>query len=172
MLVLRCTHRVLSLFGQKRREVSVSPEGEGLGEWYVRVADESDGVLFVCTNARSLYTLILGAEVHGLKSVQDLAEAMLRRLFQHLYELGVEGASLSRIAEDYAQLVVGKSASRSVIGSMNDLMEHLYFHAGQQMADTGKLDLRAIEEELNVIPQCPIGWAFAKDRLVELCSRM
>ena len=171
MLLLRCTYRVLDLFGQNPREVQISGAGEGLGEWYVNVADEFDGIFFICVNAKSLYTLVLDAGA-GLRSVDDLATAMVTRLLEHLYALGVGQTVLSKVAEDYGQVVIGKTASRSLLGTMNDLVSHLYFHTGQQMRSAGKIDLRAIEEELNVIPQRPIGWAFAKDRLVELCSQM
>ena len=171
MLLLRCTYRVLDLFGQKPREVQISGAREGLGEWYVNVADEFDGIFFVCVNAKSLYTLVLDADA-GFRSVDDLTSAMVTRLLEHLHALGVGEAVLSKVAKDYGQVVIGKTASRSLLGTMNDLVNQLYFHTGQQMQNAGKIDLRAIEEELNVIPQRPIGWAFAKDRLVELCSRM
>ena len=171
MLLLRCTCRVLDLFGQKPRAVQTPGAREGLGEWYVNLADEFDGIFFVCTNAKSLYALILDADA-GFRSADDLATAMVTRLLEHLHALGVGETVLSKVAEDYGQVVIGKTASRSLLGTMNDLVNHLYFHTGRQMQNAGKFDLRTIEEELNGIPQRPIGWAFAKDRLIELCSRM
>ena len=74
MLLLRCTYRVLDLFGQKPREVQISGGREGLGEWYVNVADEFDGIFFLCVNVKSLYTLVLDADA-GFRSVDDLATA-------------------------------------------------------------------------------------------------
>ena len=172
MLILRCTRRVLDIFGEAPRLVHVADESQGFGEWYVHIIDDLDDTFFLCVNAQSLYALILDTEPEMFQSTVDLAEAMVRRLLEHLQGLGIDESTLSKVAEGYQNVVISKTASRSVLGSMNDLMNHFCFWAGRQMEETGRLDLRAIEEELNTIPQRPIGWAFAKDRLVELCSRM
>jgi len=174
MLVLRCTKRVLDLFGTMPREVQIAESAEGLGDWYVRLADDCDceGIFFLCTNAKTLYSLILEIDTTGYRSISDVSDRMLARLLEHLHGLGIVRETLAKIAEDYGHVVIGKTASRSLLGTMNDLVNHLCFHTGQQMRNAGKIDLRAIEEELNEIPQRPIGWALAKDRLVELCSRM
>ena len=174
MLVLRCTKQVLGLFGEKPREVQVSGGTEGLGDWYVRLVDDGDceGIFFLCTNAQTLYTLILELDAEGYRSISDLADRMLARLLEHLHRLGISKETLAQVAEDYSQVLIGKTASRSVLGSMNDLVNNLCFHTGQQMRRAGKLDLWAIEEALNTIPQRPVGWAFAKNSLIELCSRV
>ncbi len=171
MLLLRCTRRVLDLFGEKPRQVEVAEQNQGLGEWYVHIIDDLDDVFFLCVNAQSLYALIIATEPAMFQSAADLASAMLKRLLEHLHGLGFDEAVLSKVADDYEHVVIAKTASRSVLGSMNDLINHLCFWAGRQVREAGQLDRRAIEEKLNAMPQRPIGWAFAKDRLAELCSR-
>ena len=170
MLLIRCTHKVLKLFGEKPRQVSLSGSEASLGEWYIHIADEFDGVFFVCMNARSLYTLIL--DVDGLRTIGDLAGRMLERLFLHMVELGIEPSCTRKVAEDYSQVIFAKTASRSLLGTMNDLINNLYFLTGKQMREIGRLDLRAIEKSLNNMPQRPIGWKYAQDRLIELYSQM
>jgi len=55
---------------------------------------------------------------------------------------------------------------------MNDLVNHLYWNMADQMGATGRLDLWAIEQKLNNMPQRPIGWGFASERFVELCVEL
>lgn len=172
MLILRCTRRVLDIFRETPRLVQVAEESQGLGEWYIHVIDDLDDTFFLCVNAQALYALILDTEPEMFQSTVELAEAMVRRLLEHLQSLGIDEPTLSKVAEGYRHVVVSKTASRSVLGSMNDLVNHICFWAGRQLMETGQLDLRAIEEELNTMPQRPIGWAFAKDRLVEQCRRL
>lgn len=99
MLLIRCTHKVLKLFGEKPRQLSISGAEARLGEWYIHITDEFDGVFFVCMNARSLYALIF--DVHGLRTIGDLAGRMLERLFLHMVELGIDQACIRKVAEDY-----------------------------------------------------------------------
>ena len=53
---------------------------------------------------------------------------------------------------------------------MNDLIAHFCWHFSKQMSEKGKVDLRAVEQELNNMPQRPIGWKFAQEQFAELCS--
>ena len=169
MLVLRCTQKVLKRFGQEPRQIETSMPETLLGEWYVHIADEFDGEFALCVNAKSLYTLVLSIE--KAKSLDRLVDAFLGSLVCHLVELGIDRSCMERVASDYSHVLVAKTANRSLLGSINDLTNHLYFHTGQQMQDTGKLDLHAIEADLNMMPQRPIGWGFARDRLIELCRQ-
>ena len=40
------------------------------------------------------------------------------------------------------------------------------------MSEKGKVDLWAIEQELNNMPQRPIGWKYAQERFTDLCSKL
>ncbi|MGB2823533.1 MAG: hypothetical protein WBF17_21315 [Phycisphaerae bacterium] len=170
MLLLRCTHKVLKLFNQRPRQVEVCAAETGLGEWYVNFTSTGRDGFFLFVNAKSLYTLVVDAR--SVASVDDLVQRMLRRLFLHMAELLVAREGLEKVAKEYGHVLVAKTASRSVLGSMNDLGNHLYWNMGQQMEEAGRLDIRAIEEELNAIPQRPIGWRFALDRFAELCAAL
>ena len=76
-------------------------------------------------------------------------------LFQVL-ELPEPGAT-GEIGE-MKQLVVGKTLSRSVLGSMNDIVHHCRWHA----ANRPRLDLRALELELAEMPAEPLAFKFPK----------
>jgi hypothetical protein len=136
-----------------------------LGEWYVHIADE----FALCVNADSLYVLVL--PIGKMKSIDKLVEGFLGSLVAHLVELGIDRSCVERVAADYSHVLVAKTVSRKVLGSINDLTNHLYFHAERQLQETVKLDIHAIEMALNSIPQRPIDWGFSRDRLVEMCRR-
>jgi hypothetical protein len=169
MLLLRLTQKAMKRFDQKPRQVETSMDETLLSDWYVSIADEYDGEFALCVNARSLYGLVLPIE--KIKTIDKLVEVFLGSLACHMVDLGIDRSSMERVMSDYSHVLVAKTASRSVLGSINDLTDHLYFRTGQQMQETGELDLHAIEAELNIIPQRPIGWGNARDRLVEMCKQ-
>jgi len=168
MLLLRCTHEVLRLFGQRPRQAAMCAPDTGLGEWYVNFTSHRREGFFVFVNAKSLYTLVVDART--VASIDDLVARMLRRLFLHLDDLLAEQEGLEKVAKEYEHVLVAKTASRSVLGSMNDLISHLHWNIAQQMQETGSVDLADIEARLNVIPQRPIGWCLAVECFGELCS--
>jgi hypothetical protein len=169
MMLLRCTHKVLKLLGQQPRQVKLSQAENGLAEWYVDIVDAFGPTFFLCTNPGTLYTLVLPAG--GSNQVADLSGRLLTRLVMHMTELGIDRSNVERHVQGLGTVIVAKTASRSVLGSMNDLITRFLWHVSQQMGEKGKVDLRAIEQQLNNIPQRPIGWKFAQERFVELCSR-
>ena len=168
-MLLRCTRNVLKLLGQRPRQVELSQSENGLAEWYVDIVDAFGPTFFLCTNPHTLYTLVL--PVGPNDQVADLSGRLLTRLVLHMTELGIGRSGVERLVQGLGAVVVAKTASRGVLGSMNDLITHFLWHFGQQMGENGKADLRAIERQLNNMPQRPIGWKFAQERFVELCSR-
>jgi len=170
MLVLRCTGNVLKRFRQRPRQVEVSATASGLGEWYVNTADDLLGSFYLIVHAKSLYAVVVdGASV---PSIGDLVERMLERLARHMASLGIRQAAQEKVLAGYEHFLVAKTASRSVLGSMNDLTTHLYLNMAAQMGATGKLDLWAIEQKLDNMPQRPIGWGFPSERFAELCAAL
>ena len=169
MMLLRCTRKVLKLLGQQPRQVELSQAENGLAEWYVDIVDAFGPTFFLCTNPRTLYTLVLPAGQSD--QAADLSGRMLVRLVQHMTELGTNRRDVERLVQGLGTVVIAKTASRGVLGSMNDLITRFLWHLSQQMGEKGKVDLRAIERQLNNMPQRPIGWKFAQERFVELCSR-
>ena len=170
MMLLRCTRKVLKLLDQQPRQVELSQAENSLAEWYVDIVDVFGPTFFLCTNPGTLYTLVLPAGQSD--NVADLSGRLLTRLALHMTELGINRSSMGRLIQGLGTVMVAKTASRGVLGSMNDLITHFLWHFSQQMGETDNVDLRAIERQLNNMPQRPIGWKFAQERFVEVCSRL
>jgi len=170
MLLLRCTHKVLKLFNQRPRQAELCAPDTGLGDWYVNLAARRRRGFFVFVNAKSLYTLLVDAR--SATSIGGLVDRMLERLFLHLDDVVADEKVLAKVANEYRQVLIAKTASRSVLGSMNDLINHLCWNMDQQMLENGSVDIGDIEARLNAIPQRPIGWCLAVERLTELVSAL
>lgn len=169
MMLLRCTRKVLKLLDQRPRQVELSQAEDGLAEWYVDIVDASGPTFFLCTNPGTFYTLVL--PVGQNNQIADLSDRLLIRLVLHMTELGISRSRVERLIRGLGTVIVAKTASRSMLGSMNDLITHFLWHFSQEMGSKGQVDLRAIERQLNNMPQRPIGWKFAQERFVEVCSR-
>lgn len=169
MMLLRCTAKVLKLLEQQPRKVELSQSQTSPQEWYVNFVDGLGPAFALCVNPLSLYTLVLSAD--HLDGAGDLAGRLLGRLTLHMVELGIDRTRVKRLAQECSGVLVAKTASRSVLGSMNDLINHFCWHFSKHMSEKGKVDLWAIEQELNNMPQRPIGWKYAQERFTELCSK-
>jgi len=169
-MLLRGTRKVLKVLGQRPRQVGLSQRDAGLAEWYVNIIEGLGPALFLCTNPATLYTLILPAG--DTDDVADLSGRLVSRLARHMIELRIDRTSAEQLIHQLGTVLVAKTASRSVLGSMNDLTSNLRRHFSKEMAESGKVDLRAIEQELNNMPQWSLGWQYAQERFAKLCSRL
>ena len=170
MMLMRCTRKVLKLLGRRARQVELSQPDGGLAEWYVDIVEGLGPAFFLCTNPATLYTLVLPTS--HTDDVADLSGRLLSRLALHMTELGTDRSSVEQLIRQLCTVLVAKTASRSVLGSINDLITHFCWHFSKQMTENGKVDLRAIEHDLNNMPQRPIGWKFSQERFAELCSQL
>ena len=170
MMLLRGTRKVLKLLGQRPRQVELSQADAGLAEWYANIIEGLGPALFLCTNPATLYTLVLPAG--DTDDVADLSGRLVSRLTRHMAELRTDRAGAERLIHRLGTVLVAKTASRSVLGSMSDLTSHFCRHFSRQMTENGKVDIRAIEQELNNMPQRPLGWQYAQERFAKLCSRL
>jgi hypothetical protein len=130
-----------------------------LGDWYANVLFLRHQQLIVCTSERSLLSVIVPAK--GL----DELPIRLRNAAQSLFEalqlprVGAEGE-----LHEMRQLVVGKTLNRSVLGTMNDIIQHCRWHA----ANRRTLELRALELELAEMPAQPLAYGLPREQAAAL----
>jgi hypothetical protein len=88
-------------------------------------------------------------------------------LFIALVADGVsEKTALSRI-DDLDPTIFTKTTSRSMLGSMNDMIYNLHFYIKRDIEVSGVIDLLDIQQRLNRIPQRKIGWKYAVEAMRE-----
>jgi len=161
MVTLRCTRKL-------RRHLDIVPDESPepstgvLEDWYANLVPTVAGDLIIFVNERSLLTVAVPEW-----EVENLVPLFRARVVNLLTMIGVSAEAAGRELSHLATVRFGRTASRSVIGSMNDMAWHY-----QVMADEGKgkeqLSLSEAEEELSRVPCSPLGYRYPADVAKEL----
>lgn len=125
MFTLRCTQKLL------RRGLTESPHGELapttlLGDWYANVLVTRPQHLVLCVSEQTLLPVIVPA-----KSAGTLPDRLLDALPPILSALAIPAASVQAERDHMREHRVGRTASKHVLGSLNELMfllEHCLHH--------------------------------------------
>jgi hypothetical protein len=166
MLQFRCTAKVQKELGIIPSElVEVKPGDSLLGNWYVNLFTVDRRKTFIFVNEKTLLSFI----IFGIKksNVKKTPEIFLRGIDQLLTIEGFDIGKINRVFKGYESYEFTKTASKSIIGNMNDLVE-LYKHSiiydgGFKYVDIGELILR-----INRTPQKNLGWSNSIEMVKEL----
>jgi hypothetical protein len=148
MYTLRCTQRLLDRLGKPAIE-PVEPTTV-LGDWYANALNVGRLRLVLCTSERTLLTVLVPAkDLHSLPT--RLASAAGRMLAR----LGIPSTEIAREQREMSWHQLGRTASRQILGSMNDFA----FLAETYIRDDGPdADLDEIAGALNRAPCRPIQY--------------
>jgi len=143
MVVLRCTQRLLRSSGITPAP-DPSPPTAPLGEWYANSLSLPfrGRSLVLFTESHTLLTVLAPGRVLRTTApiFQERAPALLRRL-------GVPEPWISAQQEQMQEISFARTASRSVLGFMNDIAQNIWFTAGAEHSFEA-LDLDALEVSL------------------------
>lgn len=121
MLTLRCTQKLL-----KRGLVETGGEdGQPstlLGDWYANLIVARPQHLVLCVSERTLLPVILPA-----KDVKSLPSRLPEAVCEILAHLGIASAAVDVERREMQSVRVGRTASRRVLGSLNDFMFQLEY---------------------------------------------
>ncbi len=160
MAIIRCTAKLLNELGAKPTNAPDQPPS--LCDWHANLLwlDRKKYVLF--TNDQTLYSLL----VHWRKTPRsaDFLERFRFGLFKSLMGEGLAEAQVEYMMSEHAYIIIAKTNSRSVLGSMNDLAFQIksIIHRMGRLADA---DLSEISRELNRIPMRAIKYNVGIDEL-------
>jgi hypothetical protein len=160
---LRCTQRLLARLDQPiDGGHAAATSTTALGDWYANTLNVGRLRLLLCTSERTLLTVLLPAK--DLGAFPDrLREAVVRMLTR----LDVANGEVARERREMAWHQLGRTASRRILGSMNDFA----FLAETYIRDEGPdVDLDAIATILNRAPCRPIEYQ-SPDRLTQAVFR-
>lgn len=170
MKYLRCTQKLLKEIG-----IAVSSENEvfdiqtGLGDWYVNLIriDRRKNLLF--TNENTLFSFLVPKVLK--KDILDIKNKFIANLVYNLQYEGFEGSLITSIEEEYSKIMFGKTKSKSVLGSMNDIATHVRFILSNPEL-LKEPELGDINRELNRIPHGPLGYKFPIEVLKEKFEKL
>jgi len=162
MPYLRCTQKLLHAIGSPR----ILPRGETqptlLGDWYANLLRVGRQQALLFTNEATLYAVaVLGVR---RAACADLPQCFRDHLQQTLAEERLLPGLLDALLVEYRDVTLARTASRSVLGSMNDVARHVAYH----VCDAGgpaQCDRAALHRQLNDMPHQPLGWQTAAEAL-------
>ena len=162
MYTLRCTRPLL------RRLGPVTSPGDSpapvattsLGDWYANRLNLGSHRLILCTNERSLLSVVVPA-----KDLPGLPQRLAASVAVLLRRIGVPPPAVAREVREMQWVRFDRTLSRSVLGSMNDFAftaDAFFRHPGSDVY-LGDLDWR-----LSETPCGPLGYAQPLERAREL----
>jgi phosphoribosyl-ATP pyrophosphohydrolase len=163
MQLIRCTQKLLRVIGIKKSDlIDDDPKFGYLRTWYANLIwiDRRKCVLF--TNEETLYSfLVTDVKKTDLSKIERLFVLNLRA---NLASEKFDSQVIDKVLKEYSEIVIAKTKSKSVLGSMNDLAFHCKFSVLRDGGVTA-CDIIGINQELNRIPIGAIGYSYSIERL-------
>jgi len=150
VFTLRCTGKLLKRL-RASAGVDLEPPTTRLGDWYATLVYERTKQLVLCVSERSLLPVVLPA-----KEAPTLVPRFRDALAELLARLGVPPAEIERERAEMADVRIGRTASRQILGSMNDFLRMLSYRPprrslldeSRQLAEApcGPIDMRSPDD--------------------------
>jgi Calcium binding len=135
MFTLRCTKKLLARL-RVRPVLRPPPSTTKLGDWYADTLNLGHERLVLCVSELTLLPVVvpaIGAEI-------DLNAKLARGLRETLESLGAPTAAIDTEVNQLLEVTVAKTASRVVLGTMNDF-QFMVRHIRNQLPTASLLDL-------------------------------
>jgi len=119
MFTLRCTRKLLKRLGTKPSSEAVEPSTV-LGDWYANLLHLRPQQLVLAMNERSLLCVVVPA-----REARDIGHRLRDAVGELLVAIGVPSALVAQETAAMEEIRVGATASRAVLGCMNDAAKQL-----------------------------------------------
>ena len=168
MIQLGLTQKIQKAAGIKPVNLcKIEDQDIGLGNWTVNLFNQERRKNVIFLNDKTLYSFVLtGARK---EHYANLSEIFCRGLNQLLKIDGFTESQISYLTAGLDDIRFTKTQSKSVLGSLNDLVWHYQFHisdqGGLQFADVGEIIHR-----LNRMPQNNLEWAYSINAVQEIAK--
>lgn len=161
MFRLRCTRKLLQRIKDEPLEGSV-PTNTALGDWYANVIPMPFGELLLFVNERSLLTVAIPGE-----EVKFILPQLRQKLDNLLKRFNVPNRLVRAEIGYMDNVLITKTASRSVLGSMNDIAFN--YQVMVQYDETDRIqNLGELELTLSSMPHKPLDYGFPIDIALKL----
>jgi len=162
MITLRCTLKLQMFLGIVPANI-LELTTATLGDWYANLVPTVSGDLIVFVNEKSLLTVAI-----PIWESNNLIPNFRLRVANLLGMIGINPKEIKNELSHYDQVQFGKTVSRRILGSMNDIAWH-YQTLAEEDEDRTDLSLSKAELNLSQLPCKPIDYRFpseiAKDLL-------
>ena len=156
MAGLRCTQRLLKKL-RVQPESELPPATNRLGDWYANVFNVGAKRFVIANSERTHLTVIV-----PMRDAPRLRERIREAVHEMLFRLRVPPELAAEEVRGMERMPIGKTDSRSVLGSMNDLT----FLAKHFFADEpGSVDLVDVQMYLAGTPMGALEYAFPSEEV-------
>jgi hypothetical protein len=160
MAIIKCTTKLLNELGVKPANDPDQPSS--LCDWHANMLWLNRKKYLLFTNDQTLYSLL----VPWNKSPRSTAfiERFRFGLLQSLMREDFAEVQIEYLLSKHAQISITKTNSRSVLGSMNDLVIQIKYMIFESDGLTDA-NLSEVNRQLNRIPMSAIKYQFSIDEL-------
>ena len=161
MITLRCTKKLRDFLGVELTD-PLQPTSSTLGDWYANLVQTFSGDLILIVNEKTL--LAVAIPVQDAVRLEDWFRMRVCNLLSMIdIDPGVAGEELRH----YEEVQYAKTASRSVLASMNDFTYSIQYRADPELGEVNH-SLSALELALSETPCGPLKYAYPRERAKEL----
>ncbi len=161
MITFRCTKKLLKYLNVVPNE-NIQPPLAALGDWYANLIPTYAGGLIIFVNEKSLLTVVIPS-----RESDYLIPLFRIRVANLLWMIGISKKIIAREVGHFDQIQFSKTASRSILGSMNDFAWH-YQMMIEESADKAGLSLSKAEYKMAQMPCGALDYQFPVDVAKEL----
>ena len=159
MQIIHCTRKLINeLEASPGRSITPEHSSGFLGPWHSNLIRIERRKCLLLTNDRTLYSfLVPGVKKKDLSNFQEL---FVLHLKMNLGKEGFGPEDINKALEEYSEIEIEKTASRSVLGSTNDLAYQVDFLVSRA-GGLEKADMLIVNMMLNRIPMGAIKYPYA-----------
>jgi len=161
MITFRCTKKLLKYLNVVPTE-NTQPPLAALGDWYANLIPTCAGDLILFASEKSLLTVAI-----PLWESDHLVPLFRIRVANLLFMIGIPLKIIAREVSHFDQIQFSKTASRSILASMNDFAWH-YKIMAEESVDEARLSLSKAEYKMAQMPCGALGYQFPGDAAKEL----
>ncbi len=160
MVVLRCTAKLLKKLKMEKEPLKDPGSSTTvLGDWYANIVYVERRPLVLAVSEKSLLPLLVPA-----RDLDQLSNHLMRALVERIQRMGIPDTIIRQEMSRMEPFFYGKTANRSVLGSMNDFA-YLLKTIPRVHPDWGLVDMM---DSLGDTPCSPLGYQFPSEKAGEL----
>jgi hypothetical protein len=164
MQIIHCTKKLLNELGALGSKMPAEHPTGVFGPWHANLIRIERRKCILITNDRTLYSFL----VPGVKKKDDFHEMFLMNLNAHLAAEGLRKGEILTALEEYSEIAIAPTTNRSVLGSMNDLVNQVEFliHRAGGLEKSDILNMM-----LSRVPMGALKYHYAVEKASELFVR-
>ena len=164
MITLRCTRKLLTYYSFKPEQVDREPTS-ALGDWYANIIGSATGDLLIFVNETSRLGIVLPPWIPP----DELPTEFRGRVLALLRRIDVPAQALEREAFQMGDIKIGKTRSRKILGSMNEVAYYVQTMT-EHIAEGEQMTLDEMEDRLAKFIHMPLKAKYPREAAVELLA--